>query len=158
VIAALAPLFLLAAVGWLALLLAAPRLPAAASALTYGFGSLICHQLAARSFHVGAYQLPVCARCFGIYAGVAAGAAIAAVGGAMLARLGPRQLRRLMAGSALPTAVTVAAEWAGVWHTSNAERCAAGVPLGVAVAVVVAATLHYGECARRPPITSPQPR
>src|SRR5437667_1873786 len=42
---------------------------------TYLVGSLLCHQLPERSFFLWGSQMPVCARCLGIYAG----AAIAAV-------------------------------------------------------------------------------
>src|SRR5262245_13994744 len=53
-------------------------LPAyAVSAAIYEIGSLLCHQLPVRSFHVWGAQLPVCARCTGLYIG-AAGAAIVA--------------------------------------------------------------------------------
>lgn len=31
---------------------------------------LNCHQLSERSFHIGIRQLPVCARCLGIYVGL----------------------------------------------------------------------------------------
>jgi hypothetical protein len=37
----------------------------------YGIGSVVCHQLSVRSFHLFAVQMPVCARCTGIYAGAA---------------------------------------------------------------------------------------
>ena len=37
----------------------------------YAIGSRICHQLPARSFHLWSMQMPVCARCAGIYAGAA---------------------------------------------------------------------------------------
>ena len=58
-------------VAWVALLVAAPLLPAAPAALIYVLGSRICHQISERSFHVDGAQLPVCARCLGIYAGFA---------------------------------------------------------------------------------------
>jgi uncharacterized membrane protein len=45
----------------------------------YSIGSIICHQLPARSFHLWAVQMPVCARCTGIYLGAAIGAIAASV-------------------------------------------------------------------------------
>ena len=125
-----------AAVAWIALLLAAPFLPTALSALTYAFGSLICHQIPERSFHLQAFQLPVCARCFGIYSGAAAGTV-------WMGRLS-RDARRLTTVAAVPTLVTLALEWAGLWYPSNATRAIAGAPLGFVVAfVLLRATLHY---------------
>src|SRR5215510_4200237 len=44
------------------------------SAAVYQVGSLVCHQLSERSFHVWGAQLPVCARCTGLYTGAAAAA------------------------------------------------------------------------------------
>jgi uncharacterized membrane protein len=158
------------AVAWLALLLSAPLLPAPIAAVAYAIGSLICHQRPERSFHIDAFQLPVCARCIGIYAGVAAGALV----GALLRletldtvtqRLESRRFWGLTRGVTLaacvPTAATVGLEWLGVWQTSNLTRALAGAPLGFAVAVVVTgalATLQFGECAPRRPTASHPPR
>lgn len=166
----IAPLVLFLALAWVTVLVAAPLLPAAPAGIAYAVGSLICHQLADRSFHLGAVQLPVCARCLGIYGGfvVAVTAAFSRlVPGSAFARLmdrhrglTPDAARWMVGVGAAPTAITVIAEWGGVWQTSNAARFAAGLPLGSAVGVVVIAalaTLHYGECARRPPITSDRP-
>ena len=159
----IAPLVVFLAVAWLALLVAAPWLPVIATALTYAFGSLICHQIPERSFYLGTIQLPVCARCLGIYAGFAAAASLTILrhpvpGSDPTSRgLTPRQI--LIAG-AMPTAVTWLVEWAGVWQTSNAERAVAGAPLGIAVGVMVIgalATVHYGECASRPSIAPDRP-
>lgn len=154
VIAMIAPLVLCLAVCWVAVLLATPLLPAAPAAFMYVLGSRICHQIAERSFHLDAAQLPVCARCFGIYAGFAAGVLFAP------ARV---RARPVLLVSAVPTLVTVLAEWVGVWQTSNVVRAIAGAPLGIAVGTVVMAALapqpglHYGECASRPPIARDRP-
>ena len=148
-----------AAVGWLTLLAVAPLLPPAIAAALYAIGSQICHQRADRSFHLLGAQLPVCARCLGIYAGAAVGS-VAALGARPRARFAKVPLRPLLIAGAIPTAVTVAAEWSGMWAGSNEWRAAAGLPLGCVVAIVVAqavATLHYGGCARRPPIESNRP-
>lgn len=42
----------------------------------YAIGSVICHQIPARSFHLWAAPMPVCARCTGIYLGAAFAAVI----------------------------------------------------------------------------------
>src|SRR4051812_3618485 len=75
--------FLAASTLWLALIpLAAfaatrPSAPSSIYALAagvYGVGHFVCHQLPARSFHLWGAQLPVCARCTGIYLGAAVAA------------------------------------------------------------------------------------
>jgi uncharacterized membrane protein len=144
---------------WLAALLVTPLLPAPLAAAFYVVGSLICHQRPERSFHLLAVQLPVCARCIGIYAGAALGSAIAL--DARVRALRPPSVNRiLLAAGAAPTVVTVACESLGWWQTTNLTRWCAGLPLGCAVALVVAqavATLHYGRCPPRRPIESSRP-
>ena len=44
-------------------------------------GYAICHQIAERSFHIAGQQLPLCARCTGIYMGALAGFALMAMWG-----------------------------------------------------------------------------
>jgi uncharacterized membrane protein len=170
----LALLLALAAAVWLAVLVAAPMLPASMATLAYSVGALICHQLPERSFHLGATQLPVCARCLGIYGGLAIGALGCLVLGADIrARLirsseSPPRLdltssaaRWIILVFALPTIGTVALEWLGLWPVSNAGRAVAGAALGIGMAIVVMsalATLHYSSCVpRRPTVPSPPP-
>jgi uncharacterized membrane protein len=121
----------------------APRM----SAAVYAAGALVCHQRADRSFYVGDAQLPVCARCFGLYAGAVLG--ICAWAGTAGLRQTPSdraarlvlspQLRLGLAAAALPTLITVATAWAGVWDPGNAVRASLAVPLGAAIGAVVAA-------------------
>lgn len=134
-------LAVVAAVVWVAALIATPFMPPVLSAAMYAFGSLICHQIPERSFHLQSFQLPVCARCFGIYAGAAAAAAIAVMPlGAGRPRAASRVVFLL---AAVPTAVTLALEWGGIWAPSNLTRAIAGAPLGFAVAYAVVRALHY---------------
>ena len=132
-IALLAPVLAVLAVTWLGLLVAAPHLPLSAAGPLYLFGSFICHQIAERSFHIDGAQLPVCARCVGIYAGAAAGAVAATVGR-------PRRFRNaalVVALAAVPTVLTLVVEWAGVWVPSNVARALAGAIFGIILAVVI---------------------
>jgi uncharacterized membrane protein len=126
------------AIGWLALLIAAPGLPAMLATACYAAGAFICHQRPERSFHLDGAQLPVCARCLGIYAGAAGGSLVAHVPGLVL-RLRPRPL--LIAGL-VPTLVTLAVEWTGLGDPGNVVRGAAGVPIGLAAAVVLVPRLR----------------
>ena len=127
-------MFAALALVWLLFVFAAPLEAAgtALSALAYALGSFICHQQPERSFHLGAAQLPVCARCVGLYAGVALGA---------FAPLKLSRYRTILAAAAVPTALTWGIEVLGLASPSNAARAIAALPLGAAVAVVVIAAL-----------------
>lgn len=112
---------------------------ATAAALFFEAAGLVCHQWPERSFHLSGIQLPVCARCAGLYFSAAAGAVAA-----WLARpreAGARSLRLLLAVAALPTALTVAVEVLGLAYPSNVVRALAALPLGAAGAWVLVATL-----------------
>jgi uncharacterized membrane protein len=116
---------------------AATYLPALA---VYGVGSVVCHQQEARSFHIRGRQMPVCARCTGIYAG-------AAIAGVMVIAGTRRRTHRrswgrvhrwtLLAAAASPTAASLAFEWATGVTPGNSIRAATGVLLGVVVASLV---------------------
>jgi uncharacterized membrane protein len=146
----MAPFAALLCTTWLLAIVTAPVLPAALSATVYAVGSLVCHQLSERSFHLGAFQLPVCARCAGIYSGAAFGALIVVVQSACrtrdLQRAVSERARWMLVAGALPTLITFALENAGLWPATNVVRAAAGFPLGFVTALVVVsalATLNY---------------
>src|SRR5262249_5206604 len=135
--------FVAASIAWALLLVLVPFLAsrphgsasgAAIVAAVYGIGALVCHQLPARSYRLWTAQMPVCARCTGIYAGAAV-SALAAI--ARDARLKPsryvRAVRIALAAAALPTAFTLVYEWSTGVTPSNTLRFAAGVPIGVVV-------------------------
>jgi len=141
--------FLISSVAWVACLPLAARAASQSDAPTvvYGFavasyslGHLICHQLAARSFHLWGASLPVCARCTGIYLGAAAAS--------VALHLTPRRLtadaggakenaRLVLLIALLPTAATLVFEWSTGVTPANWIRALAGLPLGVAVAWAV---------------------
>lgn len=126
------------AIGWLVLLIAAPVAPTPITTALYAVGSFICHQRPERSFHIEAVQLPVCARCLGIYAGAAIGALSRLVPGSDLAI----RARPVLIAAAVPTVVTLALEWTGVWAVGNGARAAAALPLGLAAAFVLVPRLR----------------
>jgi len=68
-----------AAILWFAAILIAPfaidsthAATATGAACVYATGSFVCHQRPERSFSLGGRQMPVCARCAGLYAAAAA--------------------------------------------------------------------------------------
>jgi len=111
--------------------------------LLFPIGAFICHQRPDRSFFFHGSQLPVCARCTGLYAGAAVAAPIAMIA-ATISRAG--RARWLLAAAALPTAITWTTEFAGFAHFSNLARFTAALPLGF-----VAAWLVLGELRPPPP-------
>ncbi|PWT85073.1 MAG: hypothetical protein C5B57_03695, partial [Blastocatellia bacterium] len=80
----------------------------------YAVSGLLCHQRPERSFHLLAVQLPVCARCVGIYAGAAMAALLFGAGKASTAR-GKRALpvgmnRIAVSASIVPIGITLVYE------------------------------------------------
>ena len=120
---------------WMATL-AQPSIPAFLFALfVYAVGGVVCHQLPDRSFLLWGRQLPVCARCTGIYAGAAAAALVALAGRRFARGTFARGTRlRILMCAALPNAATLAYEWMSGAAPGNAIRAAAGFALGAVVA------------------------
>jgi uncharacterized membrane protein len=109
------------------------------SAAVYVAGSRICHQKAERSFKAAGVQWPVCGRCSGLYLAAPIGAIAASL--VLRRRRRPDSLRLLLAGAAVPTAVTFGLEWLSLVDVTNAARFISAWPLGAATAwaVVIAA-------------------
>jgi uncharacterized membrane protein len=110
----------------------------------YGLGSLVCHQLPERSYQMWSAQMPVCARCAGIYLGAVIGVLGARFAGVRAASIRlidhvPERARVLLALAAIPTAATLVYEWSTGGMPSHAIRAAAGVPIGLVVAWLVVA-------------------
>lgn len=114
-----------------------------AVAFIFAIGSVICHQLPDRSFFVDGRQLPVCARCTGLYLGAAAGFAAW-----LMVRIGrgwrpmamhPRRAIALVAIAAAPTIVSFTSGAIGLWDGSNITRAVLAVPLGLTAGAAVAA-------------------
>ncbi|CAN5588268.1 hypothetical protein BH23ACI1_BH23ACI1_22910 [soil metagenome] len=159
---ALALLLTAAAITWTVVLFAAPAAierggPGAAMGAVpiYASASRICHQQPERSFTFDGVQLPVCARCSGLYISGAVGALLAWV---------PRRRRegvhdrRLLVICALPTALTWGLEFGGVASFTNAARALAAVPLGAAAGwVFVRALADEARAAEGRRITCPEP-
>jgi uncharacterized membrane protein len=109
------------------------------TAFIYAVGSIVCHQVPERSFHISGLQFPVCARCTGLYIGGAIGLFVWLLPGDRA--LGSRQARRALLIAVVPTAVTLATAELGWWDPANALRALLAAPLGLAVGVIVATGL-----------------
>jgi uncharacterized membrane protein len=112
-------------------------------AFVYSIGSLICHQRPERSFFLEGHQLPVCARCTGLYlsgaAGLAGWIALKVGRGWRPMALDPRVAVRLVVLAAIPTALSLASGTLGVWDGSNVTRALLAIPLGASAGAIVAA-------------------
>jgi len=152
---ALAFVFWAASLGWAVALIVVPYLVARhpdrlalrpVAAAVYLTGGLVCHQRPERSFHPWGVQMPVCGRCFGLYAAAPLGAGLGLVAGVgWLGRRRPmtaREVRTLLVVTGLPTAATWSAEWLGLTAPSMMVRAAAALPLGAAVAWVIATAIR----------------
>jgi uncharacterized membrane protein len=133
-----------AALVWLVLLTASPVAAGRGqfrwmTAIVYHAGSLICHQRPERSFHIDGVQLPVCARCFGLYASGAAGLMVAWL---RRQRWSANHARVALAAGSIPIAATVGLELTGAITTTNVLRMLTAVPLGVVGGVVLIALLR----------------
>jgi len=132
-----------ASLAWVTMILTAPlalsraRVPVLTLAV-YQAGSLVCHQRPERSFHLAGMQLPVCARCFGLYLSGAVGLTLAS---RRRRALSTRAVRLFLTLAALPIAATAALEWLGAMQTSNIQRLLTGLPLGFAAGVVIVRSL-----------------
>jgi uncharacterized membrane protein len=112
-------------------------------AFIFAIGSVICHQRPERSFFWDGHQLPVCARCTGLYASAAFG--LAAWFAVKLARrwppmpTRPEVALRWIALAALPTALSWASGALGLWDGTNITRALLAIPLGASAGAIVAA-------------------
>ena len=112
-------------------------------ATIFAIGGVICHQRPERSFFLEGHQLPVCARCTGLYLS----GAIGLVGwwGMKLARrwrpaaIDPRFAVRLLMIAAIPTAISLISGAMGWWGGSNLTRALLAMPLGASAGAIAAA-------------------
>jgi len=105
------------------------------ASVDYAAASFLCHQRPERSFHLWGAQLPVCARCAGLYVGAA------------IAALFPIRARLRRAGlwlfvAVAPAVVTLIYEWTTGVTPSNWIRAATGAIAGVAVMIVLLGELR----------------
>jgi len=101
------------------------------SGLLYQGFSLVCHQLPGRSFHIEGHPLAVCARCFGLYAGFAAGAAAYPLARSLARRDAPPRAWLIVA--ALPMAIDFTLGFLGVWENTHFSRALTGALVGAVV-------------------------
>lgn len=124
---------------WLFLIVAAPVAEAnnftGVSQPIYKFCSYICHQITARSYFLEKEPLAVCARCFGLYAGL--------LGGSILYPFlrGLDETRPLAYFWFFLAMIPMAVDWSlgflGIWENTHFSRLLSGLILGAACAVFI---------------------
>jgi uncharacterized membrane protein len=113
------------------------------TAFLFEVGGVVCHQIPERSFFIDAHQLPVCARCTGLYLSGAAG--LIGFLGVKAARawrsipLEPRRVMRVLLIAGAPTALSLVSGAIGLWDGSNLTRALLSIPLGASGGAIVAA-------------------
>lgn len=102
---------------------------------------VFCHGIPERSLIVFGEAMPLCARCFGIYAGLLAGIALYA----LMPWLRERAARLLMFAAALPMAVDGITQAAGLRTSTNPLRITTGLAAAVAFAMWALAVVEHRE-------------
>lgn len=129
---------------WAAALVIAPD-------VVYLAGGYICHQRPERSFWIAGHPMPVCARCAGLYLAAPLGVAFVLWRGVGSRGVPRREMASLdrtyswwrlaLIVAAVPMIGSVAIEWlAGL--SCNESRALTAVPLGMAIAALIAAALR----------------
>lgn len=141
--------------GLLALVVAPPFVGSTARELLYSGFSTVCHQLPARTLHIGGIALAVCHRCLGMYGGLALSALLFLVALRWDAALWRYSKWLLLGSLAVP-----AADWllgaSGVFPNTPASRILTGGVFGLvagyylARAFVQAARADKGTAADHP--------
>lgn len=113
--------------------------PSLWAAVVYMAAGQVCHQLPERSFHTDEAKWPVCARCAGLYLAAPFGALFFRRRGGPAGRRSPVVV---FAVAAVPTALTLAWEWAGLGTPSNVVRLVSALPLGAAILWILLTVTH----------------
>ncbi len=130
--------FAVAAV-WVLLIVVPPVLASAGNAETaeplYRFFSYICHQMPGRTFHLLEHPMAACSRCFGVYFGLALGAAIYPLW-RNVSDIEPLPRKWLLL-SIVPMGIDWALNAFDIWYNTFLSRFVTGLILGLACATYI---------------------
>lgn len=124
---------------WVSAILAAPLAARYGydnfAAAIYSFFSHICHQISARSFHIGDEQFAVCARCFGFYSGFLTGIAVYPL---FRSPYNTDSFPRFWLFAAMiPIGIDFSLTFFGIWENTHFSRLITGGILGIACAFFI---------------------
>ena len=122
-----------------AIVLAALLAPTSFSSPIYSFFSYICHQMPDRSLHIGAHQMAVCSRCFGVYFGLLAGIVIYPLWRS-IDEIDPIP-RFWLFLSLIPITIDWSLTVFGIWENTHVSRLLTGSILGFACATFIVPAL-----------------
>jgi len=107
-------------------------------------GYAVCHRIDVRSFHMGVRQLPLCARCSGMYLGTLLGLAFLAVIGPRRGGMPSRRLLAVFGMLAVAFAIDGLNSYLhffpnapGMYEPNNTLRLLTGTGVGLGIAAVV---------------------
>jgi uncharacterized membrane protein len=124
---------------WAAAIVGAPVLRStghsgAANAI-YALFSPICHQISERSFHVAGEPFAACARCTGIYFGLAGGIVAYPIFRTLSNFSTPSRIWLLL--SPIPTGIDFALGFFGIWSNTHWSRFFTAALFGVVAAIYI---------------------
>ena len=95
----------------------------------------VCHQIPERSFYIMGHPLAVCARCTGIYAGLAAGVIIYPLVRSIRRIETPRRLWLLLALG--PMTMDFSLTFLGIWQNTHLSRFLTGALFGAVTSLYI---------------------
>ena len=125
---------------WVAAIVVAPLIaPGTGASPIYSFFSYICHQMPERSLHIGAHQMAVCSRCFGVYFGLLAGIVVYPLWRS-IDEIDPIP-RFWLFLSLFPISIDWSLTVFGIWENTHVSRFITGTILGFACATFIVPAL-----------------
>ena len=103
--------------------------------MLYQTFSHVCHQMPERSFYIEGQPYAVCARCTGLYVGLAFGALLYPLARSLRRRDTPARAWLIVA--AAPTIIDFALNFFGLWSNTHLSRLMTGALLGAVSAFYV---------------------
>jgi uncharacterized membrane protein len=97
--------------------------------------SSVCHQIPERAFHLAGHPLAVCARCTGLYLGLAAGILLFPLVRPLRTTATPARFWLFVA--AAPTVIDFSLGFLGVWQNTHLSRFVTGALLGAVAALFI---------------------
>jgi uncharacterized membrane protein len=95
----------------------------------------LCHQISERSFYLDGHPFAVCARCFGLYAGFAAGVMLYPLILSLRRSETPERVWLFLA--AVPIGIDFALGFFGIWHNTHLSRLLTGGLFGAVAAFYI---------------------